>query len=262
MFKFKIKGNVKLISILAATAVILTLIICLFACSGAKKTSDAEQPTEAAKDETPTETDTSVYTAPIYQSPPAENEETSEEETTTEEVTTEAPREKSLAFTSNGNGTCTVTGLGDITDSCIIIPEKSPDGEVVTGIGDKAFYGNISINAVQIPSTVTHIGNMAFGGCTSLIYISVNKDNKSFTDVNGILFSADMEKLIHYPALKGDDTLTLQGTLTSILDMAFYNCSALKYINFDGTMSEWASVRIGELNYGLFAVAVSCKDSK
>lgn len=256
-----IKKRIKLISILAASAVILTLIICLYACSGSKNQAperQSENNTTVADDTT----DTSLYTTPIYESPTAENEAASEEETTTEEATTEKPREKSLEYVSNGNGTCTVVGIGDISDTCIIIPEKSPSGEVVTGIGDKAFYGNVKINAIQIPSTVTHIGNMAFGGCTSLIYISVSADNRSFTDQSGILFSKDMEKLIHYPALKGNDTLMLPNSIKSISDMAFFDCNSLKYIDFSGTMSEWASIMIGEYNYGLFAISISCADSK
>ena len=253
------KKRIKLISILAATATILTVIICLYACTGSKNEVDDELYNENTTDTADT-TDTSLYTTPTYQSPIDES--TSEEETTTEEITTEKPYEKSLEYVSNGNGTCTVVGIGDVTDTCIIIPEKSPSGEVITGIGDKAFYGNVKINAIQIPSTVTHIGNMAFGGCTSLIYISVSSDNKSFIDQGGILFTKDMEKLIHYPALKGNDTLSLPNSLSTISDMAFYGCNSLKFIDFKGTMAEWAAIKIGEYNYGLFAISVSCVDSK
>ncbi len=254
------KKRIKLISIFAAAATLLTLIICLYACTGAKSEATDDEYTEKVTDATDT-TDTSFYTTPTYQSP-SEEITSKDEEPTTEEATTEAPREKSLEYVSNGNGTCTVAGIGDISDTCIIIPEKSPTGEVVTGIGDKAFYGNVRINAIQIPSTVTHIGSMSFGGCTSLIYISVSSENKSFIDDGGVLYSKDMKTLIHYPALKGNDALTLPNSLTAICDMAFYDCNSLKYIDFRGTMSEWAKIEIGEYNYGLFAVSVSCVDSK
>lgn len=255
-----IKKNIKLISILAASAMLLTLIICLYACSGSKN-DYPEEPSEEPTEKSVDNEDASVHTTPIYQSPSKE-EDTSEKETRTEEITTEKSTEKALEYISNGNGTCTVTGIGSVSDTCVIIPEKSPSGEVVTGIGDKAFYGNTKINAIQIPSTVTHIGNMSFGGCTSLIYISVSSENKSFIDSNGILYSRDMEKLIHYPALKGNDTLVLPNSLTTICDMAFYDCNSLKYIDFKGTMKEWASIKIGDYNYGLFSISVCCVDSK
>ena len=254
------KKRIKLISIFAASAIILTLIICLYACSGSKNEVD-DEPYEEDTPYTTESTDAPLYTTPTYQSPSAE-EETTTERATTEEPTTEAPHEKSLEYISNGNGTCTVAGIGDVSDTCIIIPEKSPSGEVVTGIADKAFYGNVRINAIQIPSTVTHIGDMSFGGCTSLIYISVSSENKSFIDQGGILYSKDMKTLIHYPALKGNDTLTLPNSLTTICDMAFYDCNSLKYIDFNGTMSEWAKIEIGEYNYGLFSISVSCVDSR
>ena len=257
------KKHIKLISILAVTAVSLTLVICLHACSFTKDDTPTKAPVEVNPEESTKEDNSSIYEPPTYQSPSNDEEKTTkEEEMTTDEVTTEKIPEKSLSYSSNGNGTCSVTGIGNITDSCIIIPERSPDGDVVTGIIDKAFYENKNVNAIQIPSTVTHIGQMAFGGCTSLIYISVNSNNRSFVDKNGVLYTADMEKLIHYPALKGDSTLTLPKTIISISDMAFYNCNSLEYINFEGNMSDWAKIRIGEYNYGLFAVSVSCADSK
>ena len=256
-----IKKKIKLIAILGASAALLTTVICISIGSVQKSADDLPTENDDIITEQATEDTSSLYTTPLYNSP-APSEETTTKEVKTEEATTEPTRERSLEYISNGNGTCTVSGIGDIIDTCIIIPEKSPLGEVVTSIGDRAFYANPVVNAIQIPSTVTHIGNMAFGGCTSLIYISVSAANNTFVDIGGILYTKDMEKLIHYPALKGNDTLTLPSTLSAISDMAFFDCTALKFINFDGTMSQWASVKIGEFNYGLFSVSVSCTDSK
>lgn len=256
-----IKKRLKLICILAASAVLLGAIIFFHTFKNSKPDIPKEPEIEGTETSS-TEADTSVYTTPIYQIGAPSEEITSEIESQSEDPTTEANTEKHLEFISNGNGTCTVVSIGEIVDTCIIIPEKSPSGEVVTGIGEKAFYGNTHINAIQIPSTVTHIGKMAFGGCLSLIYISVSEENKSFTDKGGVLFSKDMEKLIHYPSLKGNDTISLPSSLTAICDMALYGCGSLKYIDFDGTMSDWASIKIGEYNYGLFAISVSCIDTK
>ena len=48
--------------------------------------------------------------------------------------------EGDLEFTSNGDGTCYVSGIGEQAIAThIIIPEKSPEGDKVTGIGNWAF---------------------------------------------------------------------------------------------------------------------------
>ena len=93
--------------------------------------------------------------------------------TTTAPVTTALPDpvqppSEGLAFTSNGDGTCYISGIGSCTDSNIVIPVVSPDGDRVTGIGDQAFRGSSSLTSVVIPDSVTSIGNDAFYGCSIL----------------------------------------------------------------------------------------------
>jgi len=212
--------------------------------SGTVKFPDAEK-TEAPTEE-PTETPTAAPT-----------------ETETEEITTEKQTEAetepptSLKFTSYGNGTCAVTGIGNYPDVYVIIPEKSPEGDVVTVIDDKAFYENSSIKAVQIPSTVMSIGKMAFGNCSSLIYISVDSENKMFTDVNGILYSKDKTKLYVFPAANQAAEITLSISLSEISDMAFFSTPSLKQIKYGGTISDWSKIKIGEKNYGLYSASLS-----
>ena len=77
-----------------------------------------------------------------------------------------------LEFTSNGDGTCSVSGIGTCTDTEIVIPPVSPSGDTVTGIGEYAFWYDrwgidqdsalASITSVTIPDTVTDIGAWAF----------------------------------------------------------------------------------------------------
>ena len=86
--------------------------------------------------------------------------------------------ELSLEFTSNGDGTCYVTGVdnsGDVITE-IVIPSVSPDGDVVIGIGDYAlYYGNML--SVQIPASVEYIGNYALGYCSSLAEVIFEEDS-------------------------------------------------------------------------------------
>ena len=176
------------------------------------------------------------------------------------EKETEAPEPPtaSLRFTDYGNGTCAVSGIGSCTDLFIVIPERSPEGSVVTAIEDRAFYGNREIKAVEIPSTVSSIGETAFGNCSALVYISVDKANKAFKDVSGVLYSKDGSMLIAYPSACGATALELSKSVTEIADMAFYGCDTLQVISYSGSLSDWGNIRIGEMNYGLFTASVSC----
>lgn len=207
--------------------------------------TETEKPTEApteASTEAPTETETEVVT-------------TETETETQTETETEPP--VSLKYTSYGNGTCAVTGIGNYTDVYVIIPEKSPAGDVVTVIDDKAFFGDTSIKAVHIPSTVMSIGKMAFGNCSSLIYISVEKENMMFTDINGILYSKDRSKLYAFPAANQAVEISISVALTEIADMAFFSTPSLKQIKYSGTLEDWSKIKIGEKNYGLYSASIS-----
>lgn len=175
------------------------------------------------------------------------------------EAKTEVPAEQNaLRFTDYGNGTCAVSGIGNCTDLFVVIPERSPEGSVVTAIEEKAFFANRDVKAFEIPSTVSSIGNMAFGDCPSLVYISVDKSNKSFTDIAGVLYTKDESVLLHYPSASGSAELFLSSSVTRIADMAFYGCDTLRSIRYEGTLSDWGKITIGEMNYGLFTASVSC----
>lgn len=254
----------KILTFSVASALIITATLCVYSISSKSKAKNTNEPpltekegTTAIITETETEQLTEVVTVEDYL---ANEETTTAEPVTSEESTTQRIRE--LQFESNGNGTCTLVGIGNVNDSCIVIPEKSSEGDVVTTIAANAFYSNTKITTVQIPSTVTSIGEKAFGGCTSLVYISVNNMNNSFCDVDGVLYSKSGDTLIHYPAKKGNEAISISKTVVKICDMAFYHCDSLRKISFSGSMSQWSKIIIGEMNYGLYSASVVCADSQ
>ena len=174
------------------------------------------------------------------------------------ESETEAKEEKKLLkFTSFGNGTCSVGGIGSYTDVYLTIPEKSPEGDVVIYIDEKAFFENTDIKAVFIPSTVMSIGEKAFAGCTSLVYITVDGKNKSFCDIDGVLYSKDGSKLILFPAESLASEITISKNVREICDMAFFITPNLNGIRYAGTLQDWSNIKIGEKNNGLYSAAIS-----
>ena len=73
-----------------------------------------------------------------------------------------------LKFKSNGNGTCSLSGIGSCKDTDIIVPSVSPSGDKVTAISASAFYNCIALDSIRIPESVTSIGNDAFAYCANM----------------------------------------------------------------------------------------------
>ena len=72
-----------------------------------------------------------------------------------------------IEFESNGDGTCSIVGVGELEGDDLVIPAKAPNGDVVTYIDQSAFSGG-TFKTVTIPDTITDIGKRAFDGCANL----------------------------------------------------------------------------------------------
>ena len=91
-----------------------------------------------------------------------------------------------------------VTGMGNCTDTRVIIPDYYIDGPVVA-IAEGAFENAREILSVVIPATIVEVGDNAFNGCTSLENIECSDlsqvDNWSeswYGDVSEIKITAPM----------------------------------------------------------------------
>ncbi len=160
-----------------------------------------------------------------------------------------------LSFTSNGDGTCTLSGIGKCDDACIVIPETSPAGDLVTAIAPRALYGCTFVTAIQIPATVTRIGALAFAACPSLVYLSVDSDNEEYCDIDGILYTSDGRALLAYPAMRAGNSITISSVTLEIQEMAFYNCAHLTHVYYSGSAEQWEQIRIEPKNYSLTAAS-------
>lgn len=75
------------------------------------------------------------------------------------------PESQGFMFESNGDGTCTLTEIGDCVDSDIVIPEKSPAGDIITMIAEYAFYGAEDINSIIFAGRTIELDTKAFQSC-------------------------------------------------------------------------------------------------
>ena len=83
---------------------------------------------------------------------------------------------------------------------------------------------NTALTYIQIPNTVTEIEAQAFKNCSSLVSINIPE------------------------------------SVTSIGEMAFYRCRKLSDFNYNGTMSQWASITLGSSWCSTSLMVVHCSD--
>ena len=175
-----------------------------------------------------------------------------------------------LQYQSNGDGTCYFLGdkSGASLPSYFEVPQYSPDGELVTGIGDRAFEFQTSITEIVLPESVTYIGLNAFEGCTSLRSVSMPgvtsiahyafvdcRELETVTNTNNLVSIGDhafayctyLSSFEYAPQLRGigssaflDSGLSefiMSDTVTSIGQNAFAECEALSSLRLSRNLS-------------------------
>lgn len=129
----------------------------------------------------------------------------------------------------------------------IVIPDS------VTEIGEYAFFGCWAAKTLEIGAGLNKIGTQALQYCKSLEKIIVSKDNNAYkASDDGVLFSADYETLLCYPASAPMTSYTVPNNCTTIADYAFRNCSKLETL----TLGE----NVLEIGDGAFLASASLKN--
>ena len=141
-----------------------------------------------------------------------------------------------LAFKSNGDGTCSVSGIGTCTDTEIVIPSVSPMGDAVTSIDSFAFRDCNNLTSITIPESVTSIeyGANIFSYCANLSSIKVDDDNPVYHDDGNCVIHTASKELI--TGCK-DSVIPADGSVISIGDFAFEGCTGLKDIEIPNTIT-------------------------
>lgn len=93
-----------------------------------------------------------------------------------------------------------------------------------------------SLAIFSLPSTVLYL-QKAFIGLTGLQQI-ISRGNPSYIDVDGVLFSRDMEQLILYPAGKSATHYSIPEGVKEICDNAFENAKRLDSISLPDSIRE------------------------
>jgi hypothetical protein len=156
-------------------------------------------------------------------------------------------------YVTNYDNTITITRYTSTSRSAVTNP-SSLNGLPVTGIGDFAFATS-QLAQITFSSTITNIGYRVFNSCTNLNDISADAQNPVYSSTNGVLFNKAQTVLLLYPPVKpGTYTIpdgtteigasafaytrltkvNIPGSVASIGDGAFSNCTRLTNVYFTG----------------------------
>ncbi len=170
-----------------------------------------------------------------------------------------------FVFESNGDGTCTIKDKGECKDKDIVIPENSPDGDIVTRIEEMAFSNSKDINSIIIENKTIElddnafelcevkniiirncditIGEYAFGHCDDVEKIeisnsTINLEKYAFynTGEDASIIITDCSGKIKEDAFQtsGVTSLTIEGCDMELKDNCFSYCEGLVDISISG----------------------------
>lgn len=150
-----------------------------------------------------------------------------------------------VTWVLDSEGTLTISGEGEIVVDWYAPPWEEYNDliktivveEGITEVPDSAFAYAENLVTVSVPSTVTHIGTIAFWSNYSLESINVAEENTTYKDIDGVLFTEDEKTLVAYPANKSGAEYTIPANVTTIEESAFSFNISLESLTIPDTVT-------------------------
>ena len=121
------------------------------------------------------------------------------------------------------------------------------------------------MTSIEIPASVSYIGDGAFSGCSGLTSVTFEEKSKLKTIGTFVFEGCSSLTSVEIPdgvtsigqgafsGCSGLTTITIPDSVTSIGKEAFSHCSSLTSIVFGGTKAQW--------EYGMFPMYYEWRDS-
>lgn len=154
-----------------------------------------------------------------------------------EEAYVDKKASQGLLFESNGDGTCNISGIGSCKDRELVIPQRSPSGDLVTGIVEKAIYSAKDLREIYILGNNLKMEKGCFSNCKiEKIVISganVQMDEKVFAysdDIKELVIGNSKVTIDDYALYSAgkDMEVAFHNSQIQILDKAFQSADILK----------------------------------
>lgn len=120
----------------------------------------------------------------------------------------------------------TLIGCVPQKDGDVRIPEK------VHTLGISAFNGCSKIRSLYLPESIESIEDGALGDMKKCVRYVVDKDNKNFCSMDGVIYTSDRKQLVAYPAGKESDSYHIPDGVERVCAGAFMGAEDLKKVYF------------------------------
>ncbi len=163
----------------------------------------------------------------------------------------------------------TMSGSNKIEESVQVSKVELEENSQLEYIGAYAFYGSSLLTEIEIPSSVTDIGNLAFSGCSSLTTVTFGENSQLESMGYGTFYGCSSLTTVTFgensqlTSIGGDafsgcsnlTSITIPENVTSIGNSAFRDCSSLTDVYCGGDINDWVTISFGDynanpLNYG------------
>jgi len=116
----------------------------------------------------------------------------------------------------------TSLGKGAFCDSESLVSVTLP--ESLRKIGPEAFANCEKLPVVKIPAGVKEVDDYAFSGCSALAAFIVDRGNRTYSTIDGVLINKKEAKLVHYPAGRPDKVYHIPAGIKTTAKYAFDEC--------------------------------------
>jgi hypothetical protein len=122
---------------------------------------------------------------------------------------------------------CSITTIqNDAFKGCLALEEISLPLKLER-VEDSSFSNCSSLRSITIPPSVSYIKETAFDECENLEEINVHQQNQQYASLDGILYDAELTKLIKMPQSCKMQIFMVPNTVKEICENACSRCSSL-----------------------------------